>query len=143
MGSFSVFLAYSTAGSVGQDQTAHLCILILIYTVCKIYHCQEGSPQKFFKVWWHLVALSSCVVLKMLHKVLPNLKQFKPDIHLYLYDKLCSNKENSIQFTLERNQWHFFSNINFKTDINKDEKSRISQILYVCHQLIYFFHFYK
>ena len=78
----------------------------------------------------------------MLLKVLPNFKQFKPDIHLYLYDKLCSDKENSIQFTFERNQWHFFSNINFKTDINKDEKSRISQIL-LCLPPTFFFHFYK
>ena len=65
-----------------------------------------------------------------------------PDNHLYLFDKLCCDKENSIQLTFKRNQWHFFSNI--KTDINKDEKSRSSQIL--CSPptfLFYFFHFYK
>ena len=45
MGSFSVFQAYLTVGSVGQDQTAHLCILILMYTVCKIYHCQDEHDK--------------------------------------------------------------------------------------------------
>ena len=66
------------------------------------------------------------------------------DSHLYLLDKLCCDKENSIQFTFKRNQWHFFSNINFKTDINKDEKSRTSQILCLPPTFsFYFFHFYK
>ena len=45
MGSFSIFQAYLTAGIVGQDQTTHLCILILIYTVCKIYHSQDEHDK--------------------------------------------------------------------------------------------------
>ena len=35
----------------------------------------------------------------MLLKVLPNFLQFKPDIYLYLYNKLCFDKENFIQFS--------------------------------------------
>ena len=34
----------------------------------------QGSPQKFLKAWWHLVALSSWVVLQMLLKALPNFR---------------------------------------------------------------------
>ena len=44
----------------------------------KLDHNVQGSPQKFLKAWWHLVALSSWVVLQMLLKVLPNFKWFKP-----------------------------------------------------------------
>ena len=89
------------------------------------FHNQASPAQLYYKCY------SKCYLTS---------NSLKPDTHLYLYDKLFSDKENSIQFTFKRNQWHFFSNINFKTDMNKDEKSRISQI-HACHQLFYFIFF--
>ena len=51
----------------------HGIISVPIHITVYMNHLQ-GSPQKFLKVWWHLVALSSWVVLQMLLKVLPNFK---------------------------------------------------------------------
>ena len=102
------------------------------------FHSTTGFSPEIFEGVVAFKALSSLVVLQMLLKVLPNVYSLNLTSTLIYVCKLCFDRENFIQFSSKRNEWSFYSNIIFKKDINKDEKSRISQILHVCHQLFFF-----